>query len=65
MRTSLRSSDRSRATIDDRELIKIATYDLDGVNDRLPVMLQWLAETRPDIGCLQELKAPHNSIART
>ncbi len=44
--------------------MKIATYNLDGVNRRLPVMLQWLAATRPDIGCLQLLKAPHNSIAR-
>ena len=38
--------------------MKIATYNVNGVNGRLPVLLQWLAETRPDVACLQELKAP-------
>jgi len=38
--------------------MKIATYNVNGVNGRLPVLLRWLAETQPDIVCLQELKAP-------
>ena len=38
--------------------MRIATYNVNGVNGRLPVLLRWLAETRPDIVCLQELKAP-------
>jgi exodeoxyribonuclease III len=38
--------------------MKIATYNVNGVNGRLPVMLRWLAESRPDVVCLQELKAP-------
>jgi exodeoxyribonuclease-3 len=38
--------------------VKIATYNVNGVNGRLPVLLRWLAETRPDVVCLQELKAP-------
>lgn len=38
--------------------MKIATYNVNGVNGRLPVLLRWLAEARPDIVCLQELKAP-------
>ncbi|RYY68641.1 MAG: exodeoxyribonuclease III, partial [Chitinophagaceae bacterium] len=38
--------------------MKIATYNVNGVNGRLPVLLKWLAETKPDIVCLQELKAP-------
>jgi exodeoxyribonuclease-3 len=38
--------------------MKIATYNVNGVNGRLPVLLRWLEETRPDIACLQELKAP-------
>lgn len=38
--------------------MKIATYNVNGVNGRLPVLLRWLAETRPDVVCLQELKAP-------
>jgi exodeoxyribonuclease III len=38
--------------------MKIATYNVNGVNGRLPVLLRWLDETAPDIVCLQELKAP-------
>ncbi|MDQ3144308.1 MAG: exodeoxyribonuclease III [Pseudomonadota bacterium] len=38
--------------------MRIATYNVNGVNGRLPVLLQWLEQTRPDVACLQELKAP-------
>ncbi|WP_022684234.1 exodeoxyribonuclease III [Sphingobium bisphenolivorans] len=38
--------------------MKIATYNVNGVNGRLPVLLRWLQESQPDIVCLQELKAP-------
>ncbi len=38
--------------------MKIATYNVNGVNGRLPVLLRWLEEAQPDIVCLQELKAP-------
>jgi exodeoxyribonuclease-3 len=38
--------------------MRIATYNVNGVNGRLPVLLRWLAETQPDVVCLQELKAP-------
>ncbi|MEJ7933058.1 exodeoxyribonuclease III [Sphingobium sp. AN558] len=38
--------------------MKIATYNVNGVNGRLPVLLRWLGESQPDIVCLQELKAP-------
>jgi exodeoxyribonuclease-3 len=38
--------------------MKIATYNVNGVNGRLPVLLRWLEESRPDVACLQELKAP-------
>ncbi len=38
--------------------MKIATYNVNGINGRLPVLLQWLAEAEPDVVCLQELKAP-------
>ena len=42
--------------------MKIATYNVNGVNGRLPVLLRWLAETSPDVACLQELKAPHEKF---
>src|SRR5687767_3998173 len=38
--------------------MKIATYNVNGVNGRLPVLLRWLKESKPDVVCLQELKAP-------
>ncbi|WGF90265.1 exodeoxyribonuclease III [Marinivivus vitaminiproducens] len=37
--------------------MKIATFNVNGVNGRLPVLLQWLSEAVPDVVCLQELKA--------
>jgi len=42
--------------------MKIATYNVNGVNGRLPVLLRWLAESAPDIVCLQELKAPQENF---
>ena len=42
--------------------MKIATYNVNGINARLPVLLRWLEETAPDVVCLQELKAPHEKI---
>lgn len=38
--------------------MKIATYNVNGVNGRLPVLLKWLKESSPDVACLQELKSP-------
>lgn len=42
--------------------MKIATYNVNGVNGRLPVLLRWLEETKPDIVSLQELKAPQEKF---
>ena len=36
--------------------MKIATYNINGINGRLEILLRWLKEARPDIVCLQELK---------
>ena len=37
--------------------MKIATFNVNSVNARLPVLLRWLSESQPDVACLQELKA--------
>ena len=37
--------------------MKIATYNVNSINARLPVVLRWLEESKPDVVCLQELKA--------
>jgi exodeoxyribonuclease-3 len=42
--------------------MKIATYNINGVNGHLPVLLRWLKESSPDIACLQELKAPQEKF---
>ncbi len=42
--------------------MKIATYNVNGINGRLPVLLRWLEESAPDIVCLQELKAPQEKF---
>ncbi len=42
--------------------MKIATYNVNGINGHLPVLLRWLQESRPDIVCLQELKAPEEKF---
>ena len=40
-----------------RVTLRIATFNVNNVNKRLDVLLAWLAATRPDVACLQELKA--------
>jgi exodeoxyribonuclease-3 len=36
--------------------MKVATFNVNGVKGRMPRLLEWLGETKPDIVCLQELK---------
>ena len=38
--------------------MKIATFNVNGINGRLSVLLDWLVQAKPDVVCLQELKAP-------
>lgn len=42
--------------------MKIATFNVNGVNGHLPSLLRWLGETAPDVVCLQELKAPQEKF---
>ena len=42
--------------------MKIATFNVNGINGRLPQLLQWLEEEQPDVACLQELKAPDDKF---
>ncbi|MEO8835811.1 MAG: exodeoxyribonuclease III [Caldimonas sp.] len=44
--------------------MKIATWNINGVNRRLPLLLRWLAEARPDVVALQELKASDAEFPR-
>ncbi len=42
--------------------MKLATFNVNGVNGRLPVLLRWLDEAAPDVVCLQELKAAQDKF---
>lgn len=36
--------------------LKIATFNINNVNKRLPLLLKWLRSRKPDVACIQELK---------
>ncbi len=42
--------------------MKIATFNINGVNKRLDNLLSWLARAQPDVVCLQELKAEQGAF---
>jgi exodeoxyribonuclease-3 len=42
--------------------LKIATFNINGIGARLPALLRWLSESKPDVACLQELKAPQEKF---
>jgi exodeoxyribonuclease-3 len=44
--------------------MKVATFNINNINRRLPNLLRWLAAAKPDIVCLQELKAADNEFPR-
>jgi exodeoxyribonuclease III len=44
--------------------LKIATWNVNSLNVRLPRLLQWLPDARPDILCLQETKLPDARFPR-
>ena len=45
--------------------MKIATFNINNINRRLPNLLAWLKTRRPDVVCLQELKATDRQFPRT
>jgi exodeoxyribonuclease III len=45
--------------------MRIATYNVNSVNARLPNLLRWLGTTAPDVVCLQELKTPQEKFPET
>ena len=44
--------------------MKIATFNINGIKARLPRLLEWLAETRPAVACLQEIKSLDEGFPR-
>jgi len=43
-------------------MIKIATFNVNSINARLPKLLDWLKNSKPDIVCLQELKCEEKNF---
>src|SRR6476469_3164864 len=44
--------------------MKIATFNVNGVKTRLPNLLEWLDREKPEVACLQELKALDDAFPR-
>ncbi|MDN3551628.1 exodeoxyribonuclease III [Mucilaginibacter aquaedulcis] len=44
--------------------MKIASYNINGINGRLENLLRWLKETGPDVVCLQELKCEDHKFPK-
>jgi len=42
--------------------MKIATFNINSIRNRLPRLLEWLEESRPDVVCLQELRIFHEEF---
>src|SRR6201986_3380394 len=45
--------------------MKLATFNINNVNRRLPNLLAWLKQAKPDVVCLQELKATDRQFPQT
>lgn len=44
--------------------MKIASFNINGIKARLPRLLEWLEEAKPDVACLQELKSMDDTFPR-
>ena len=44
--------------------MKVASFNVNGVKGRMPRLLEWLDETKPDIACLQEIKTGDATFPR-
>src|SRR5882762_7562155 len=45
----------------ERDLVRVATFNINNINKRLDNLLAWLAKAEPDVVSLQELKAEHGA----
>jgi exodeoxyribonuclease-3 len=52
----------SVVNVQTEDSLKIATFNVNGIGARLPALLRWLAESNPEVACLQELKAPQEKF---
>ncbi|MEM8569909.1 MAG: exodeoxyribonuclease III [Pseudomonadota bacterium] len=45
--------------------MKIASFNINGIKARLPALLDWLADAKPDVAVLQEIKSIDANFPRT
>src|SRR5437016_13123822 len=43
-------------------MVKLATWNVNGIRARQAQVQEWIGRERPDIGCLQELKATSDQL---
>ncbi len=43
-------------------VIRVATFNVNGIRSRLGHLLGWLAREQPDVACLQELKCADDAL---
>ena len=46
----------------ERDLVRVATFNINNINKRLDNLLAWLAKAEPDVVSLQELKAEQEAF---
>jgi exonuclease III len=51
-----------RSTRTERDLVRVATFNINNINKRLDNLLAWLARAEPDVVSLQELKAEQGAF---
>ena len=44
--------------------MRIATWNVNSVNARLPTVLEWFSQAQPDVACLQEIKCVDEKFPR-
>src|ERR1700732_46449 len=52
----------SRCPRAERDLVRIATFNINNINQRLDNLLAWLAKAEPDVVSFQELKAEQGAF---
>ena len=51
-----------RGTGTERDLVRVATFNINNINKRLDNLLAWLAKAEPDVVSLQEVKAEQGKL---
>ena len=56
---------RTEGSLEPAIVMKIATFNVNGIRSRLQNLLEWLRREAPDVVCLQELKAADDQFPAT